>query len=302
MADGPGALVAGVPVAFFGLGRMGTPMACRLVAAGYDVRAHDLDEGARERFAAAAGRKAHAAAGEALAGAAALVLMLPDSGAVRDAVSGRAAEALPAGALVVDMSSSDPTCTRELAPELAGLGLGLVDAPVSGGVPGAEAGTLTIMAGGDADSVGRCRPLFEALGRAVHHVGPVGAGHALKALNNLLSATHLLSSIEVLRVGRRFGLDPATLVETVNGSTGRSWSTEHKLPRFVLTGSYDAGFAMQLMNKDVQTALALAHALGVPVPLGDAAGTLWERAAAELDRGADHTEIARWVETSLPAG
>jgi 3-hydroxyisobutyrate dehydrogenase len=130
----------------------------------------------------------------------------------------------------------------------------------------------------------------------VLHVGSTGAGHALKALNNLLSATHLLASVEVLRVGRRFGLDPETMVAAINTSTGRSWSTEHKLPRFVIPERFDAGFALRLMNKDVQIALELAQATATSVPLADTAGALWQQASAALPADADHTEIARWVE------
>jgi len=295
MAD---ALGRGATIAFFGLGRMGTPMTGRLLAAGYDVRGFDVDPSARERFAAASGRTPPASPAAAVEGAAALVLMLPDSAAVRQALDREGVlDALPAQGLVVDMGSSDPMQTRELASEIEQLGLALVDAPVSGGVAGAEAGTLTIMVGGDAGHVDRCRPLLDELGGNILHVGPTGAGHALKALNNLLSATHLLASVEVLRVGRRFGLEPETMVAAINTSTGRSWSTEHKLPRFVIPGRFEAGFAMRLMNKDVQIALELAHATDTAVPLGNAAGALWAQAAAALAADADHTEIARWVES-----
>jgi 3-hydroxyisobutyrate dehydrogenase len=293
----PDPLVPGATVAFFGLGRMGTPMTGRLLAAGYDVRGYDVDSSARQRFAETSAAATPSTAAATVEGAAALVLMLPDSNAVRDALgSPGVLEALPPEGLVVDMGSSDPMQTRQLAGEVEGRGLAFVDAPVSGGVAGAEAGTLTIMVGGDAGAVARCRPLLEELGGNILHVGSTGAGHALKALNNLLSATHLLASVEALRVGRRFGLDPETMVAAINTSTGRSWSTEHKLPRFVIPERFDAGFALRLMNKDVQIALELAHATGTAVPLGDAAGALWQQAAETLPADADHTEIARWVE------
>jgi 3-hydroxyisobutyrate dehydrogenase len=294
MAEG---LSRGSTIAFFGLGRMGTPMTSRLLEAGYHVRGYDVDAAARERFAEASARDAPATAAAAAEGAAALVLMLPDSSAVRDALAAPGVlDALAPDALVVDMGSSDPMQTRELAGEVERQGLAFVDAPVSGGVVGAEAGTLTIMVGGDADAVARCRPLLDELGGNILHVGSTGAGHGLKALNNLLSATHLLASVEVLRVGRRFGLDPETMVAAINNSTGRSWSTEHKLPRFVIPETFDAGFAMRLMTKDVQIALELARATDTAVPLGDAAGALWQQAAGDLAPDADHTEIARWVE------
>jgi 3-hydroxyisobutyrate dehydrogenase len=205
-------------------------------------------------------------------------------------------EALAPDSVVIDMSSSDPVETRELAPEVERHSLAFVDAPVSGGVIGAEAGSLAIMVGGTERAVVRCQPVFQQLGGSIHHVGEVGAGHALKALNNLLSATHLLASVEVLEAGRRFGLDPETLVAAVNASSGRSFSTELKLPRYVLTETFDAGFSLSLMNKDVQTALGLLRATHAPDRLAQATGSLWEEAAADLPAGADHTEIARWSE------
>ena len=170
---------------------------------------------------------------------------------------------------------------------------------MSGGVRGAEAGTLTIMAGGSEEQFGTCRPLLEAVGGYVLHVGPVGAGHALKALNNLLSGTTLLASAEAMLVGRRFGLEPQVMVDAINVSTGRSYSTEYKLPEFVLTGMYDAGFALRLMAKDLRIAAGLAEATGTPLELGRLSTAIWERAAAELPEDADHTEIARWLEKAL---
>jgi 3-hydroxyisobutyrate dehydrogenase len=196
------------------------------------------------------------------------------------------------------MGSSDPTQTRELAEKAASRGTAYVDAPVSGAVVGAEAGTLTIMFGGSAGELARCEPLFAALGKKVVHAGPVGAGHALKALNNLLSATNFLITLEAVAAGKRFGLDPGVMVDAINDSTGRSWATEHKVPQFVTPRSYTSGFAMRLMVKDIRTARELAHATGAPFELGDTAVALWERAAEALPDQADHTEIAEWLDPS----
>ena len=292
----PGALAPGAAVALVGLGRMGVPMALRLLAAGYDVRGYDVSEGARRAFEDASGRDATETVVEAVAGADVLLLMLPDSTSVHDVLAAGVVEVLPRGGIVLDMGSSDPVRTRAHAEEVERHGHSLVDAPVSGGVVGAESGTLTIMVGGDPDAVARCLPLLECLGSSIVPAGGVGAGHALKALNNLLSATHLLASVEVLRAGQRFGLDPETMVAAINTSSGRSFSTEHKLPRFVLTGTYDTGFSLGLMNKDVQTALGVTGATHTPAHLAQAVAALWDEAAAELGPAADHTEIARWVE------
>lgn len=277
-------------VGFVGLGNMGLPMAGRLVDAGFAVRGYDASAAARARFAGAVDTLHEAAADT-------VVLMLPDSSVVRRVLlDDGLLTALETGSRVIDMSSSEPTETRALADEAKHAGVELLDAPVSGGVAGAREGTLTIMAGGPEESVAACRPLLEAMGSDVMHVGPVAAGHALKALNNLLSATSLLVSSEALLAGRRFGLDPRVMVDTLNRSTGRSWSTQTKLPKFVLPRDWSSGFPMRLMIKDLQIALGLAEATGAPSPLGRTTLELWERACAKLGEEADHTEIARWLE------
>jgi 3-hydroxyisobutyrate dehydrogenase len=284
-----------VRLGFVGLGHMGVPMTARLVAAGHEVQGFDVDPAARTRGGAAAVESL----ADAAVGAEAVVLMLATSTIVRQVVLDEGLlDSLEPGALLVDMGSSDPTQTRELAAEAERREVGYVDAPVSGGVVGAEAGTLTIMAGGAEADLETCRPIFEAVGGKVVHAGRVGTGHALKALNNLLSATNFLITLEAVMVGSRFGLDPKVMGEAINDSTGRSWATEHKVPQFVEPRSFTSGFAMRLMVKDIQTARALAHATGSPFALGDASVALWEQAAEALPDEADHTEIALWLETA----
>jgi 3-hydroxyisobutyrate dehydrogenase len=285
-------LAPGAAIAFVGLGRMGLPMAGHLVRAGYDVRAFDVAAAARERF----GPGAAASAGEAAAGAAAVVLMLPTSDDVEAVLlSGGLLAELRPDTLVIDMGSSEPLRTKALAERAAARGVALIDAPVSGGVAGAEAASLTIMAGGPGATVAACRPLLQTVGAKVVHAGPVGAGHALKALNNLLSATTFLASCEAVEIGRRFGLDPETMLDAINASTGRSLATERKLPDQVLTGRYASGFALALMAKDMRIAVGLADALGAERALGERALELWEQAREALPVGADQTEVARWV-------
>jgi 3-hydroxyisobutyrate dehydrogenase len=284
---------AGLPpvVGFVGLGRMGTPMVRRLAAAGVAVRGYDAVPRPELAGAVTLVEKATQVA----EGAPVVILMLPDSDAV-EAVSraGGLLDALTPGTVLVDMGSSEPLRTRALAEEVERHGATLVDAPVSGGVSGATAGTMTIMVGGPEDVVAGLVPLFAALGR-MRHVGPVGAGHALKALNNLMSAAHLLASSEALLAGQRFGLDPAVMLEAVNTSSGRSGSTENKWPNFVLPGTFDSGFALDLMLKDIRIALGLAEATGAPSALAARTVELWAEAAAALGPGADHTEIVRWL-------
>jgi 3-hydroxyisobutyrate dehydrogenase len=275
---------------------MGLPMSGRLVEAGYDVRAFDVDAAARERFGEATGVAAVDRLGAAAEGARTVVLMLPSSPIVRQVLLDEGLLEAAGGSLIVDMGSSEPTQTRELAGVAASHDVELVDAPVSGGVVGAQAGTLTVMVGGTDEQFAFSRPLLEVLGGKVLRTGPVGAGHALKALNNLLSATTLLASCEAVLAGRRFGLDPQLMLEAINVSTGRSWSTEHKLPSFILPGTFGDGFRLQLMVKDLRTAVALAEATHTPLALGETAAALWERAAEALPDDADHTEIARWLD------
>lgn len=278
-------------IAFIGLGRMGLPMALRLLDASRQVTGFDLAEPQRSSLAAAGGSIAETAA-DAVGQADVVVLMLPDSTAVESVLCSEPVRtALRADAIVVDMSSSEPGRTRRLAAELP---VPLLDAPVSGGVVRAETGSLTIMAGGPPDLVAGLADLLAPIG-TVTRAGDVGAGHATKALNNLMSATHLLSASEAILAGQRFGLDPDVLLSIVNTSSGRSGSTEHKWPSFILPGTFDSGFALQLMVKDMRIALGLADSVGSATALSRRALELWEEAAAALPATADHTEVARWV-------
>ena len=294
MSDETGsAVLPPARIAFLGLGMMGLPMAARLAKAGYEVRGYDPVETVRAALTEAGGT-ACASADEAIDGAAALITMLPNGKAVETALIGGATPAvgrLAPDAVIVDMSSSSPTGTRELAPRLEALGFGLVDAPVSGGVRRAQDGSLAIMAGGPEALVARVRPLLEAMGRSIFATGPVGSGHAMKALNNYVSAAGLTAACEALRVGQAFGLDPELMTDVLNASTGRNNSTEVKLKPFVISKTYGSGFSMRLMAKDLRTADDLARHLDVPAPLSHAVTALWSEADATLGAGTDHTAI-----------
>lgn len=280
-------------VGFIGLGNMGLPMATRLLNAGYTVAGFDLSADAQEAFAQAGGTVASQPAD--VASSEILILMLPNSSIVRSVITdAEMLSALRPNTVVVDMSSSEPLATRALAHELHGDGFQLIDAPVSGGVKGAVNGTLTIMVGGPEESFAFVREALEELGRT-HHVGEVGAGHALKALNNLLSATHLWVTSEAMVVGQRFGLDPSTMLAIFNASSGVSGSTQNKWPNFIIPETYNSGFALQLMLKDMKIATGLANQLGASMSLGEGAVELWDQAALALPDTADHTEVARWL-------
>ncbi|MFD2420732.1 NAD(P)-dependent oxidoreductase [Amycolatopsis pigmentata] len=282
-------------VAFLGLGKMGAPMSRRLVEAGVRLAGFDPEPSARRALEEAGGETAETAAG-AITGATVIVLMLPSSAVVEAVLGDEAVRAVLApGSIVVDMSSSDPVSTRALAKKLAAGKVALVDAPVSGGVVRAKDGTLTIMTGGDPADLERVAPVLAAFGTA-RRAGDVGAGHALKAINNLLSAVHLLATAEGVEAGRRFGLDPEVMVSLINTSSGRSGSSENKFPNYVFPGTYDSGFTVGLMLKDIRIAASLAEEVGAPVTLGGKAVELWAQAEAALGGQADHTEIARWVQ------
>jgi 3-hydroxyisobutyrate dehydrogenase len=288
-------------VGFVGLGNMGNPMVTRLAGAGHVVRAYDVDQQARDRLAGVANVTIVQAAADVADAADVVILMLPDSAAVEQVLIGDGLldKTVPP-ALIADMSSSEPGRTRALAQRAALSGLTLVDAPVSGGVVGARAGSLTIMAGGPAAALAVLEPVFAVLGSKVVHAGTTpGAGHAVKALNNLMSAAHLLVSCEAVLAGQAFGVDPAVLLDIVNDSSGRSGSTQNKWPRYILPGSFDSGFSMRFMVKDMAIALQLADEVGASAPLSRAALQLWAEATDAMPAGADHTEIARWL--SKPA-
>lgn len=279
-------------IGFLGIGQMGRPMAGHLAAAGHRVLVHDRRP---EAAASLAGTQGIQVAPDALTVARtsdAVVLMLPDS-AIVDALlwdDGFAATLKP-GALLIDMGSSDPNRTRDNQQRLAGRGVAMVDAPVSGGVKRAVDASLAIMAGGDEADFERARPLLEKLGRMIVHVGPPGAGHALKALNNYVSAAGLLAVCEALVAAQRFGIEPKTANALFNASTGRNNTTDVKVEQFMLSGAFDSGFALSLMRKDIDTARALMHSLGSAHAFVDACSAQWNEAERTLPAGADHTAM-----------
>ena len=286
-------------IAFLGLGKMGLPMARRLNEAGAPVVGFDPVEAARLAF-AETGCAVAASAREAVEDADVLITMLPDGKAVRAAlVEGQPLIAhLAEDAIVIDMSSSAPVGTRELAEELAGRGIHLIDAPVSGGVKRAVDGSLAIMIGGPAEIVARVRPLLEMMGKSIFETGAVGSGHAMKALNNYVSAAGLTAACEALQIGEKFGLDPIMMTDVLNASTGRNNSTEVKLKPFVIPKNYASGFSLGLMTKDLRTADDLAGYLDVPAPFSEALIELWEQAADALSAAADHTAIDAYLATA----
>ena len=272
---------------------MGAPMARRLLGAGVPLAVADPSAAARAAFAVLGVPVAEQ--GEALDGNV-VITMVPTDVHVRAALLG------PGGALerprraVIDMSSSAPGPTAALARELAGRGVSMLDAPVSGGRAKAISGELTAMVGGDAAVLERYRPLLATMCTTILHAGPSGAGDTMKALNNYLSGIALLATCEALVIGAKAGLDPAVMIATWQQSTGRNHTTEFKAPRSILPRTFDAGFASGLIAKDVGIAADLAQASGVEAPLLDATRACWERVRDALGPDADWTRAITLVE------
>ena len=285
-------------VGIIGLGAMGRPMAEHVAKAGYSLRLHDTATGRAEEAAeATGGTVANGPAGVAAASDVVITMLPTGADVARTALNeGGVADGFADGGILIDMSSSEPSGTVALAAALRERGVETIDAPVSGGRKGAAEGTLTVMAGGDEALVERCRPVLETMGKRVVRTGPVGSGHALKALNNTISAAGFLIAAEAFLVGKRFGLEPETMAEVVNASTGMNHSTRNKLARFVFSRGFDSGFALDLMVKDLDIALDLARDTGTAVPFAALSRQIWAQAQQNLEPGRDHTEIVRWLE------
>lgn len=288
-------------VGFVGIGKMGLPMATRIATHGYRLQAYDTSAAALAAICAVSGVQAANSLADIGRSCEVVILMLPDSAVVKKVLFGDKdglAAHLKRGSVVIDMSSSNPSVTRELGPRLEAEGVGFIDAPVSGGVKRAVDGSLAIMAGGEPALIARVKPLFLTMGKAIIETGMLGSGHAMKALNNYVSAAGLLAACEALKVGADFGIAPDKIVAVLNAGTGRNNSTENKLMQFVVSGKFNSGFSLALMRKDINIATDLAKSVGADTLLGEVLLKSWTDAESKL-KGADHTEIYRMLE---PAG
>ena len=281
-------------VGFVGLGAMGAHMVARLLDAGHDLAVYDTRAEAMAPH-VARGARACASAGAVADAADTVLVSLPTPDIVR-ALAGELAQGDAIEAFI-DLSTTGPEVAAEVAATLSAAGVACLDAPVSGGVAGAQAGTLTIMAAGDAALFDSLRPLLEALGRNIVLVGAEpGQGQLAKVLNNLLSASAIAITGEALALGVHGGLSARTLLDVFNSSSGRNTASADKFPRHVLPRTFGAGFRLELMHKDVQLCLEEARRREVPMALGATVGELWSRAAASAAAGADCTEIVLMLE------
>ena len=291
--------VAALRIGFLGLGQMGQPMVRNLLRGGFAVTGYDLNAAVLATLSQEAGFQAATSPQAVAAQVDVLILMLPDSKVI-DALlwtQGLAAQ-LPAGLTVLDMSSSDPVCSRDNATRLAALGIHFVDAPVSGGVKRAVDGSLSIMMGGESAHVAAVKPVLQAMGKTLVHVGAAGAGHAVKALNNYVSASGLVAVCEALVAAEKFGIDPHLVNQVFNASTGKNNTTEHKVENFMLSEKYNSGFALALMRKDLQTAQRFIERMGTPGGFAEVCLQTWAQAEQSLAPGADHTAMHQYIRST----
>jgi len=286
-------------VGFVGVGNMGWPMAANLVKAGFTVNVNDNRRETANNFVQSVGGFAPDSLRQLGEKSGVVVTMLPTSGIVSHVLADTEDSVLAGlkpGSLVIDMTSGEPSVTRRLAEKVTALGGTMIDAPVSGGVSRAKTGELSIMVGGTEADIARAMPVLKAMGTTITRCGDVGAGQAMKALNNLVSAGGFLIGIEALLVGKRFGLDPELMVDVLNASTGMTNSSQKKFKQFVLSRKFDSGFSLDLLVKDLSIALGVGRETATPTPFSALCRDLVAGAQALLGPGQDHTALAKLSE------
>lgn len=284
-------------IAFLGLGAIGAPMA-RHLAARHDLTVWNRTSATAAAFTATVPCTVAATPRAAAHGADAVITCLPTSGDVASLLDGPDGllAGMTSGGILIDCTSGDPATSREMAARLQALGIDFVDAPVSGGTNGAEAATLTVMIGGSAAAAARAEPIVRCFGALVVHLGPVGAGDAMKAVNNALLAVNIAAFAEGFTALVKAGVPARTALDVLNASSGRSFVTERLVPERVLTGAFPLTFRLSLLDKDVGIARDLVRQLGLDAPVLDAAGTLAHEVRAALPADADYLDIIQAVE------
>ena len=285
-------------IAFIGLGNMGGGMAANLVKAGHSVRAFDLSPEALAR-AKENGADTFDNVRDAVQGVDAVVSMLPNGGIVEKVYVTDVIGQAPASALLLDCSTIDVATARKVAEAAASAGYVMVDAPVSGGIAAANAGTLTFMVGGDDEAFARAEPILAAMGKAVIHAGAIGAGQAAKVCNNMLLGIHMIGTCEAFAMAQRLGLDPQKFYDIASVSSGQCWSMTSYCPvpgvgpQSPADNDYHGGFASALMLKDLKLAMEAAHTAGSSVPMGERAKELYEAFAEAGNGGLDFSAIIK---------
>jgi 3-hydroxyisobutyrate dehydrogenase len=283
-------------VAFIGLGAIGRPMARRIAGAGFPLTVWNRTASRADAFAKEVRASAAKSATDAARGADVVVTCLSTSADVESVLNDGLLQGMSRGATLLDCTSGDPATSRRLADRLAEQGVGFIDAPVSGGVRGAEEGTLTVMCGGDPKTLERVRPVIDAFGKKVVHCGPVGAGDAVKAMNQALLALTIWGTGEALATLVKIGVSPAVALDVINASSGRSNASMNLFPERVLTRAFPRTFRLALLDKDARIAAQIARDERVPAPLMQLAADLCTLGHHELGEEADHVEAVKIVE------
>jgi 3-hydroxyisobutyrate dehydrogenase len=288
-------------IGFVGVGVMGSRMARNLVKAGHSLTVHDANAETAASVARDIGAQAAASPRDVATASEIVVTMLPNGQIVRDVVFGEngLASGFKPGAMLLDTSSAEPWIAREIADRLAEQKVDMVDAPVSGAEEGARNATLVFMCGGSEPALARARPLLEAMGKHVFHVGPLGAGHTMKAINNVTTALSFLCTAEALLVGKVYGLNAKAMLDVMNVSTGYSFATQNRFLNDVITRKFEDRFRLDLMLKDMGIAEQLASARKLPVPMTEMGRARWQKAVETLGPGSVTTEIVRFVEQEM---
>lgn len=289
-------------IGFVGLGLMGVPMVKNLLKSGYQVSGYDLNKEVAGKFSEDKGFVFASSPSEAVKDANVTILMLPDSKIIDSLLWGgdgsvALADGLLKGSYLIDMSSSSPTSSKANHKKLEQLGIHFVDAPVSGGVKKAIDGSLAIIVGGNSKQFDATLPLLECMGKSITHVGDAGAAHAVKALNNYVSAAGLIAACEALNAAKEFGLDAHVVNKVFNASTGRNNTTENKVENFMLNDAFNSGFSLALMRKDIQIALSFIEDMKCYSSLAKQCFATAKEADEKLGKGADHTAVFDYVRT-----
>ena len=289
-------------IGFVGLGVMGLPMAGHLATAGFEVACFDIDS-AKAAALVARCESAHQAssAREVAERSDIVVTMLPSGEYVRDAALGEDGliEGFSGGELLVDTSSCEPWLTLETAAALSERNVSMVDAPTSGAEMGAKAAELVFMVGGSSVDVARANQVLDVMGKSAFHLGPLGSGHSMKSINNLITAITFLATAEGLALGTKLGLDPNVMTDVLNVCTGMSWITQTHFRQRITNRAFDDPFKLELMVKDIRIALGLADDADTPMPLSKVGQELYKLADAQAGPGASVSELVRFVEKAV---
>ena len=279
-------------VAFIGLGMMGFPMASRMVDHGYSLLVEDVNDSIVDSF---LGKHSTAKKLDArnISNANFIITMLPNSKIVSEVILDKYFEFISPGSTLIDMSSSEPIESKSIARKVLSNNIYMLDAPVSGGQKKAGSGDLSIIVGGNEEIFEKSRKLLSVMGEPIH-VGLIGSGHALKALNNYVSAAGLIAVVEALHVGEKFGIDPDAMTDVFNNSTGMNNTTKNKVKQYMLNSAFDSNFSLALMAKDLGIAIGLGENLGHPMKFGTVCKDICQEASANSPE-ADHTEMYRLI-------